>query len=98
MDTLKPTEAYKPTPRLPREAVAKVTEGELPPALNAIPYTSILHNEPMPGYLRDILTSKVSVREALQQLRGIYVSPELTMATYVERLKSLLWIEEYQLE
>lgn len=95
---LKPTEAYKPTPRIPRQTVAKVTEGELPPALNAIPYETVLHREPMPNYLRDILASKCSVKEALKQLRGVYVSPDLTMATYVERLKSLLWIEEYQLE
>jgi helicase MOV-10 len=97
-EALKPAQPYTPIARVPRQPVTKIIEGELPPALDAIPYETILHKEPIPQYLHDILAAKHPIRKALEEIRGIYVSADLSMRTYVERFRNLLWIEEYQLE
>ncbi|KAF5356561.1 hypothetical protein D9758_008259 [Tetrapyrgos nigripes] len=96
-ELLKPKSAYVPRKRTNRDPETEVIEGEIAPALNAIPYIDKLTWASIPKPLYDHLAAG-STKEVVDNLQKMYLPPVVNSSTYSKHFKHLMWAEEFQME
>jgi len=98
-EQLKARIPYVPRVRTRREPETKVTEGIAPPSLNAIPYVKKLPRASISAQLLATLNlSSHPTQETLNSVKRGYLPNVLNSETHSRHFKTLLWIEEHQME
>ena len=94
-ENLKSSAPYVPAKRKPREPMKDVTEGDPPPAFNAVKWVVRLPAYDYPIALRTILDTS-SMKDKIGRLRPTFVPEMLSSATHARWFHTMLHIEEHQ--
>lgn len=96
-EALKPSAPYKPRPRHPRDWAIPEEEGERPPALAMIKWVVPYPQAPVPQAVKDALISPV-LKDRIRSVQETLLPRDLNDKTYARHFKTLLHVEEEQMQ
>lgn len=96
-NALKPIAPYIPRKRTERDTEEEIIPGEVPDALQVIPWVVPLPKADIPKGMSQALASG-TISELVNTVRGSYLPSVFNLNTYSRHFKTLIWVEEHRSE